>query len=83
MGNKKVLKFWAPWCGPCKQLSNTFSELKPSIDIREINVDEEPDMASDYRVRGIPTLILLDGGNEVARTTGTLNIEELSKFLSQ
>lgn len=83
MGRKKLLKFWAPWCGPCKQLSSTLSSIEIKVATREINVDEEPEMAADYRVRGIPTLILLDGAQEVSRVTGSLSPQELIDFLSQ
>ena len=80
---KKVLKFWAPWCNPCKQLSKSFSAIQTDVVLQEVNVDEEPDVAADYRVRGIPTLILLDGNNEVSRYTGPLTPDELIDFLSQ
>lgn len=80
---KKVLKFWAPWCGPCKQLSTTFSSIDSPVAVEEINVDDQPELAGQYSVRGIPTLILLDGSTEVARVSGSMPAKELLEFLNQ
>ncbi len=80
---KKVLKFSATWCNPCKQLAKSFELIETDVEVVSIDVDQDAEKASDYRVRGIPTLILLSGGNEIARNTGVLAPEELLKFLNQ
>ncbi len=80
---KKVLKFSAPWCGPCKQLGDKLAIISPTITIQEVNVDIEPFTAADYKVMGIPTLVIVDGTKEIARISGNVSNEDLIKFLNQ
>ena len=68
-----VVDFWATWCGPCKMLSPIIDELSKNntdITIGKINVDENPNISSQYNVRGIPTLIFFEDGKEVDRIVG-------------
>jgi thioredoxin 1 len=81
--SKKVLKFSATWCNPCKQLAKSFELIETDVEVISIDVDENPEAASRYRVRGIPTLVLLDGDQEIARNTGALSPSELLDFLKQ
>ncbi len=81
--SKKVLKFSATWCNPCKQLAKSFELIEADVEVVSVDVDENPELASQYRVRGIPTLVLLDGDQEIARNTGALAPSELSDFLKQ
>ena len=86
VASRRLLKFWRPQCIPCKYLvpvveealSNGFS----NIELIDINVDEDPDCAIEYRVRSVPTLILLEDGQEIKRISCALNISELKEFLS-
>jgi len=80
---KKVLKFWAPWCGPCKQLSAKMKSISSPIPIEEVNVDEQPHIASEYQVMGIPTLIIVEGKQEIDRLSGNVSIEQLLNFLNK
>lgn len=68
---KQVLYFSAPWCGPCKMLKPKLEPLRSQIRIVDINVDSSPETAQDWRVRNIPTIIVVEGTNEVGRIVGT------------
>jgi thioredoxin 1 len=80
-----LFEFWAPWCSPCKAMKpiveRVLSNLK-GIELVDINVDENPDMARKYNIRTIPTLIL-KRGEQVERLTGTASSEQLKEFLSK
>ena len=68
-----LVDFWAPWCGPCRTLSPIVDEiaddLAGQIKVAKCNVDENQDIAMKY---GVPTLVLLKGGQEIARTVGAM-----------
>lgn len=79
----KLLKFQASWCGPCKMLSKTIESIKTelTVPIEEIDIDEQSDIASQYGIRSVPTLVLLDGDIEISRKIGALNATQLKEFL--
>ena len=68
--------FWAPWCGPCRMLSPLVDELADEMSDRIVvakcNVDENQDLAMQYGVMSIPTLVMLKGGKEAMRTVGAV-----------
>ena len=72
-----ITDYWAPWCGPCKVMMPAISELAErfnvpdsQIEIRKVNVDENPELASKFGIRGIPTLIFVKDEQEVKRISG-------------
>ncbi len=71
-----LVDFWAPWCGPCKQLSPLVDELSKdmegAITVYKCNVDENPETPSKYAVRGIPTLMIFKGGKLIDTKVGSL-----------
>jgi thioredoxin 1 len=73
----KLLDFYATWCGPCKAMMPTIERLSLNAPfaVEKVNVDENPDLASQYGIRGIPTLIFVDDSGEVLWRKSGLHTE--------
>lgn len=69
-----IVDFWATWCGPCKMFSPIIDEIAdeshPGLKVGKVNVDEQPDLAGQYRVMSIPTLLVFKGGKVVKTSVG-------------
>lgn len=81
----KLLKFQATWCQPCKMLSRIMQDAsdKITIPVEEIDIDQNMDMAVQFQVRGVPTLVVVDDeGKEVKRVSGMMTEDKLMEFLS-
>lgn len=82
-----LVDFYADWCGPCKMLAPTVAELAEEYEGRvrvgKLNVDEQPELAIRYKVASIPTLLLFQNGEPVAKSVGYCEKTELTALLDR
>ncbi len=80
-----LVDFWAPWCGPCRQIAPVIEELSAenvgSIKVGKVNIDDNPQSPQQYGVASIPTLMLFKGGEVVERFVGIQPKARLQKSL--
>ena len=75
-----LVDFWAEWCGPCMNLAPTIDEIareQSALKVGKVNVDNEPELARQYRIMSIPTLMVFRGGEPVRREVGGKSKEEI------
>ncbi|SVB99538.1 uncharacterized protein METZ01_LOCUS252392 [marine metagenome] len=82
-----ILDFWAEWCQPCKMLSPTVEEIageyEDTIKVGKLNVDDNPNTATKYGIRGIPTLLFFKGGKVVQQMVGVKSKAEIKKVIDE
>lgn len=82
-----LVDYWAEWCGPCRMIAPILDELAPSyegkLQITKLNIDENRDIPAKFGIRGIPTLMLFQGGQLKATKVGALSKAQLTAFIDQ
>ena len=81
-----LVDFWAPWCGSCRMLSPVITEIaedqKGRIKVGKVNVDEEMELAQQFRIMSIPSVLVFKNGNVTAKTVGVQPKEDIERLLA-
>ena len=83
-GGITMVDFWASWCGPCRMLSPTVDQVaeeRPDVMVGKVNVDEQPELASQFQIMSIPTLIVIKNGEITNRSVGVSPKQQILSML--
>jgi thioredoxin 2 len=80
-----VVDFWATWCGPCKMMAPAYADaavkLEPKVRLAKLNTEQEQNIAAQFNIRSIPTLIIFKAGREIARQSGAMDTANIIRWV--
>ena len=79
---KKIVRFTASWCGPCKMLAKTLEEVDSKLPIEVIDIDVHPEIAAEFGIRGVPTLVIVEDNIPSKRIVGNKTKQEIEAFIN-
>jgi len=77
---KRILRFTASWCGPCQGLAMNLETASLDLPIEVVDIDTHSDIAQEYGIRSVPTLVMLDGNIEIKRLIGSKTVNQLQEW---
>jgi thioredoxin 1 len=79
---KRILRFTASWCQPCKSMAMMLEEINADVPVEVIDIDVHSELAMEYGIRSVPTLVMKDSNIEVKRMTGVKSKQQLTEWIN-
>jgi thioredoxin 1 len=79
---KKVVRFTASWCAPCKALAAVLDKIETNVPIEVVDIDEQTDLAAEFGIRTVPTLVLMEDNVATKRIIGLKSKQEIEAFIN-